>query len=134
MFGPTVLRCTDVEMSVSHMDRTSTATLASKVICAPVFSATGKRIGQVQDLVLDKQSDRILYAAVGVGGVFGIGRRFLPVPWSSLEYRRECGGYVSSMADDALRRSPVYPLEIIIKEVGFFCDRLEIPVAAHERD
>jgi sporulation protein YlmC with PRC-barrel domain len=121
-------------MSVSRLDRTSTATLASKVIDTPVFSATGEKIGFVQDLVLDKQSDRILYAAIGVGGVFGFGRRFLPIPWSLLDYRHERGGYVSSVAGDALRRSPVYPLEIIVKEVGFFCDQLEIPLAVRESE
>jgi sporulation protein YlmC with PRC-barrel domain len=63
----------------------TSAILASKVKGTNVYSKTGDKIGQIEDVVLDKQSDRIMFAALGVGGVLGMGEKFYPVPWSVLD-------------------------------------------------
>ena len=63
----------------------TTAILASKVKGTAVYNDSGDKIGTVEDIVLDKQSNQIMFAALGFGGVFGLGEKFYPVPWSLLD-------------------------------------------------
>ena len=50
----------------------TTAILASKVKGTTVYNDAGDKIGTVEDVVLDKTSNRIMFAALGYGGVLGI--------------------------------------------------------------
>ena len=96
----------------------SSAILASKVQGTNIYNQAGDKIGQVKDIVLDKQSDRILFAALGFGGVLGMGEKFYPVPWSVLDYSKDKGGYVIPVAQDVLDRAPTYRLEDLTKDDG----------------
>ena len=46
----------------------TSAILASKVKGTTVYSESGDKIGTVEDIVLDKESNQILFAALGFGG------------------------------------------------------------------
>ena len=96
----------------------TSAILASKVQGTNIYNQAGDKIGQVKDIVLDKQSDRILFAALGFGGVLGMGEKFYPVPWSVLDYSKDKGGYVIPVAQDVLDRAPTYRLEDLTKDDG----------------
>jgi sporulation protein YlmC with PRC-barrel domain len=98
----------------------TTAILASKVKGTDVFNTTGDKIGHVEDVVLDKESDSIMFAALGFGGVLGMGEKFHPVPWSMLKFSKERGGYVVPIAKDTLEKSPAYRLEDLTKNDGEF--------------
>jgi sporulation protein YlmC with PRC-barrel domain len=86
------------------------AILASRVKGTSVFNAQGEKIGHVEDIMLDKTSDEIMYAVLGFGGFLGIGEKYHPMPWSNLDYDTRIGGYVVSMSKEALERAPVYDL------------------------
>ena len=58
----------------------TSAILASKVKGTAVYNDAGDRIGTVEDVVLDKQSNQIMFAALGFGGVLGLGEKYYPVP------------------------------------------------------
>lgn len=82
--------------------------LASRVDDAPVFNTAGERIGHIDDLSIDRVSGQVTYAIMSFGGFLGIGKRFHPMPWSSLEYDPDRGGYVVSLDERALRDAPHY--------------------------
>ena len=65
----------------------TTAILASKVKGTAVYSSSGDRIGTVEDVVLDKQSNQIMFAALGFGGVLGMGEKLYPVSVSWTDWR-----------------------------------------------
>lgn len=94
------------------------AILASKVQGTPVYNTSGDKIGTVEDVVLDKTSDQIIYAALGFGGAFGIGEKYAPVPWSMLDYQPDKGGYVVPMSEDMIKKAPVYDLDDLTKDDG----------------
>jgi sporulation protein YlmC with PRC-barrel domain len=94
------------------------AILASKVQGTPVYNTTGDKIGTVEDVVLDKKSDKIMYAALGFGGMLGIGEKYAPVPWSMLDYQADKGGYVVPMSEDMIKKAPVYDLDDLTKDDG----------------
>ena len=59
---------------------------AGKAIGTNVYDRSGKSIGEVKDIVLDKTSNSILFAVVSFGGFLGIGEKFHPIPWAELDY------------------------------------------------
>jgi sporulation protein YlmC with PRC-barrel domain len=96
----------------------TTAILASKVKGTAVYSDNGDKIGTVEDIVLDKQSNQIMFAALGFGGVFGVGEKYYPVPWALLDYSEDKGGYVVPLDKDRLEKAPAYDLKDLIKHDG----------------
>ena len=98
----------------------TSAILASKVKGTTVYDRSGDKIGHVEDVVLDKQSDRIMFAALGQGGVVGVREKFFPVPWSMLDYSKDKGGYVVPVAQDVISKAPTYRLEDLTKNDGEF--------------
>ena len=98
----------------------TSAILASKVKGTNIYNLAGDKIGHVEDVVLDKQSDSIMFAALGFGGVLGMGEKFYPVPWSMLDYSPDKGGYVVPLSKDVLERAPTYRLEDLTKNDGEF--------------
>jgi len=84
----------------------TTAIRAKKVIGTSVKDTSGEKIGTVEDIVLDKQSNAILFAVVGFGGVLGIGEKFHPLPWAVLNYDEEEDAYVVPYTKDELKAAP----------------------------
>lgn len=96
----------------------TSAILASKVKGTAVYNETGDRIGTVEDVVLDKQTNQILFAALGFGGVLGLGEKYYPVPWSMLDYDEDRGGYIVPLDKDTLKSAPAYDLKDLTKHDG----------------
>jgi sporulation protein YlmC with PRC-barrel domain len=96
----------------------TSAILASRVKGTSVYNTVGDKIGHVEDIVLDKTSDHIMFAALGFGGVLGVGEKYYPVPWSVLDYNPDKGGYVVPMSKDVLKNAPAYDLNDLAKNDG----------------
>lgn len=82
------------------------AICASKVIGTPVFNSAGEKIGKVEDVMLEKESNNIMYGVVGFGGFLGMGEKYHPIPWSSLNYDEERDGYIVPFTKDQLKNAP----------------------------
>ncbi len=88
--------------------------LASRVTGTPVYSRSGERIGHVDDLSIEKQSGRVIYAIMSFGGFLGIGEKVHPIPWSMLDYDPDRGGYVVPLDRTELEGAPRYaPDELV---------------------
>jgi sporulation protein YlmC with PRC-barrel domain len=96
----------------------TSAILASKVKGTSVYNEAGDKIGTVEDIVLDKQSNQILFAALGFGGVLGMGEKYYPVPWSMLDYDEDKGGYVAPLSKDLLDNAPSCSLKDLTRHDG----------------
>jgi sporulation protein YlmC with PRC-barrel domain len=94
------------------------AILASKVTGTDVYNPQGEKIGHIEDIVLDKTSDQIMFAVVGFGGIIGIGEKFHPVPWSTLDYDKDMGGYVIAISKEKLEAAPAYDINDLTKADG----------------
>jgi sporulation protein YlmC with PRC-barrel domain len=100
----------------------ATPILASRVKGTSVYNDKGDKIGTVEDIVLDKQSNQIMFAALGFGGFVGIGEKYYPVPWSMLDYSEDKGGYVVPLSKDRLENAPSYDLKDLTKHDGSLGD------------
>jgi sporulation protein YlmC with PRC-barrel domain len=96
----------------------TSAIRAKKVIGTNVKDTSGKTIGKVEDIMLDKQSSNIMYAVVGFGGFLGMGEKYHPVPWSELDYDKDDSAYVVPFTQDQLKAAPADSLEALTKDDG----------------
>lgn len=91
---------------------------AKKVIGTDVKDSEGNTIGEVEDLVLDKESNNIAFAVVSFGGFLGIGEKYHPLPWSLLDYDKEADGYVVNISKEQLKAAPADTIEELTKNDG----------------
>jgi sporulation protein YlmC with PRC-barrel domain len=96
----------------------TSAIRASKVIGTTVKDSSGERLGEVKDVVLDKQSNSILFGVMSFGGVLGMGEKYHPVPWNALNYDETEGAYVINLTKDQLKAAPADSLEELTRNDG----------------
>src|SRR5262245_41234871 len=84
---------------------------ASRVIGTTVYNTAGEHIGSIEDVMLEKTSNGIMFAVIGFGGFLGIGEKYHAVPWSVLDYEKDRGGYVVPFTKEQLRAAPSYSID-----------------------
>ncbi|HEY6455480.1 MAG TPA: PRC-barrel domain-containing protein [Steroidobacteraceae bacterium] len=100
--------------SIGH----TTAIRAKTVIGTNVKNRQGRKIGEVEDIVLDKDSNAIMFAVVSFGGFLGIGEKYHPLPWASLDYDEKDNGYVVDVTEDQLRAAPTGSIDELTRNGG----------------
>jgi sporulation protein YlmC with PRC-barrel domain len=98
----------------------TTAIRASRVIGTAVKDNGNNVIGKIEDLILDKTENAIMFAVVGFGGVLGMGEKFHPVPWSSLDYDDGSEAYVVPFSKQQLEAAPADTINELTKADGTF--------------
>lgn len=79
---------------------------SDKVQGTAVFGANGESIGSIERVMIEKVSGRVSYAVVSFGGFLGIGDDYYPVPWPSLKYNVDLGGYQTMIPIDQIKGAP----------------------------
>jgi sporulation protein YlmC with PRC-barrel domain len=96
----------------------TTAIRATKVIGTAVKNRAGESIGKIEDVVLDKVSNNIVFAVVGFGGFLGMGEKYHPVPWQTLDYDDAKNAYVVDFTKEILQGAPSDSLEALTRNDG----------------
>jgi sporulation protein YlmC with PRC-barrel domain len=96
----------------------TSAIRAKKVIGTNVKGPDGGKIGEVEDIVLDKQSNSILFAVVGFGGFLGMAEKYHPIPWSTLEYNEGENAYIVNFTKEQLKAAPAGSIEELTRDDG----------------
>jgi len=91
---------------------------AKKVIGTKVKGADGKTIGEIEDVVLDKLSNNIMFAVVSFGGFMGMGEKYHPLPWRTLRYDDSQNAYMVDVSEDKLRQGPADSIEALTANDG----------------
>lgn len=73
-----------------------------------VYNPAGEKLGSIDTLMIDKLSGKVRYAVMEFGGFLGIGTDRYPLPWDTLKYEPEMGGYVVTLAKEQLEGAPRY--------------------------
>jgi hypothetical protein len=58
--------------------------------------------------MIDKVSGNVRYAVMSFGGFMGLGHKHHPLPWNSLKYDPERGGYVTNVTESQLKDAPEF--------------------------
>jgi hypothetical protein len=96
--------------TVSAVDSRETTSLigSDKVEGTAVYGADQKKIGKLERVMLDKISGKVAYAVLSFGGFMGMGEDYYPVPWATLKYDPNLGGYLVNLTRDQLDNAPKY--------------------------
>ena len=81
---------------------------ADKVKGTNVYNLAGDKLGSVDDIMIDKVSGRAIYAVMSFGGFLGMGEKYHPLPWATLKYDAQKGGYVVNLDKKQLEGAPNY--------------------------
>lgn len=81
---------------------------ASKVKGTNVYNLAGDKLGSVEDIMIDKASGRAIYAVMSFGGFLGMAEKHHPLPWATLKYDTQKGGYMVNFDKKKLTDAPNY--------------------------
>jgi hypothetical protein len=81
---------------------------SDKVEGTAVYGADSQKIGTIERVMIDKVSGRVSYAVLSFGGFLGIGDDHYPLPWQSLKYDTNLGGYITGITQKQLEGAPKY--------------------------
>jgi sporulation protein YlmC with PRC-barrel domain len=81
---------------------------SDKVEGTAVYGPDDQKIGSIERVMIDKKSGRVSYAVLSFGGFLGIGDDHYPLPWQSLKYDTELGGYRTGVTQQQLQAAPKY--------------------------
>jgi hypothetical protein len=92
------------------IDKRETASLigSDKVEGTAGYGAVQQKIGSLQRVMIDKISGKVAYAVISFGGFLGMGEDYYPVPWQTLKYDTNLGGYLTNLTSDRLQNAPKY--------------------------
>jgi len=81
-------------------------TPVSGICGAAVTGSDGEAVGTVAELMVESASGRIVYAAVSVGGVLGIGEALYAVPWQAFQIAPVAGNFALPFTRDEVVATP----------------------------
>ena len=96
-------------MATTLGTRETTSLIGSdKVDGTAVYGADQQKIGSIERVMIDKMSGKVAFAVLSFGGFLGMGEDFYPLPWSTLNYDTNLGGYLVNLTKDQLEKAPKY--------------------------
>ena len=84
------------------------AFMMDKIIGSKVINLKGETLGKIEDLVVDIDTGRILYAILDFGGFLGIGSKLFPVPWESLAALPSEGIFFLNQSKEGIEKAPAF--------------------------
>jgi hypothetical protein len=81
---------------------------SDKVEGTAVFGSNDERIGSIERVVIEKTSGKVSHAVLSFGRFLGVGSDHYPLPWNSLKYDTELGGYRTGITLEQLNGAPKY--------------------------
>jgi hypothetical protein len=73
-----------------------------------VYNLAGEKLGSVEDIMIDKARGRAIYAVISFDDFLGMGEEYYPLPWASLKYDAQKGGYLVDLNKKRLEGAPNY--------------------------
>ncbi len=96
----------------------TSAIRANKVNGTTVKDRSGSKIGVIEDIVLDKLSNNIMFAIISFGGFLGMAEKYHPVPWGSLDYDPDENSYVVDFTKEQLSAAPAASISDLTRDDG----------------
>jgi sporulation protein YlmC with PRC-barrel domain len=84
------------------------AFMVDKIIGSKVINLKGETLGKIEDLVVDIDTGRIVYAVLDCGGFLGIGSKLFPVPWGSLAALPLEGIFFLNQSKEQIEKAPAF--------------------------
>lgn len=73
-----------------------------------VYGSGQDKVGEIDHLMIDKTSGRVIYAVMSFGGFLGLGHSHYPIPWAALTYDTSLSGFRTGITERQLRDAPEF--------------------------
>jgi hypothetical protein len=103
-----VFRTKEDETMATETRETGSLIGSDKVEGTAVYGADDTKIGSIERVMIDKMSGKVSYAVLSFGGFLGVGDDHYPLPWQSLKYDTNLGGYRTGITETQLKGAPKY--------------------------
>ena len=90
----------------STMLGTPKALYTSDLIGATVKNPEGESLGSIQELVFDLQDAKIKNVVVSMGGLLGIGAKWVAIPWQEVTPQSDGKAVIVAMGKEDLKNAP----------------------------
>jgi sporulation protein YlmC with PRC-barrel domain len=84
------------------------AFMVDKIIGSRVINLKGETLGKIEDLVVDIDTGRIVYAILDSGGFLGFGSKLFPVPWETLAALPSEGIFFLNQSKEQMEKAPAF--------------------------
>ena len=98
----------DTDSNTIARDETHDLISSDKVEGTTVYNRQGEKLGTVTSVMVGKRNGRVQYAVLSFGGLFGMGEKVYPLPWDTLTYDTDKGGYMVDIDKDRMEGAPSY--------------------------
>src|SRR5262245_58507880 len=73
-----------------------------------VYGSNGKKMAEIDHLIIDKTSGRVAYAVMSFGGFMGLNHSHYPIPWGALHYDTSLDGFRTNITEKMLKDAPEF--------------------------
>ncbi len=84
------------------------AFMVEKIIGSKVVNLKGETLGKIENLVVDIDTGKIVYAVLESDGFLGIGDKLFPVPWASLAALPAEGIFFLNQSKEQMEKAPAF--------------------------
>ncbi|HXV71293.1 MAG TPA: PRC-barrel domain-containing protein [Acidimicrobiia bacterium] len=85
---------------------TTTALSAGTITGDKARNPAGDKLGHIEELVIDLESGRVLYAVLASGGFLGMGDKYFAIPWDLLTVDTDSHEVVVDVSKETLQNAP----------------------------
>jgi hypothetical protein len=71
-----------------------------------VYGAEGEHIGEIKRMMIDKVTGKVAYCVMSFGGFLGLGEKEHMLPWQTLTYDADLGGFRTGITEKQLSAAP----------------------------
>lgn len=100
------MEASTVETAKDNLILTPRLISSNRVQGTEVYGPNGEHVGEIDRLMIERNSGRIAYAVMSFGGFLGMGKDFYPIPWNSLKYDTLLDGYRTDITKEMVQGAP----------------------------
>jgi len=86
---------------------------ASTIKGEKVINKDGEHLGKIEDLMIDLENRRVIYAILSIGGFLGIGDKHFAIPLEALSYRPNERAFLLDVSKDVLEEAEGFDKDYI---------------------
>jgi sporulation protein YlmC with PRC-barrel domain len=85
---------------------THTVVKTENVIGRDVTNTAEENLGEIKEVMLDKQTGRVAYVVLESGTFLGMGGKLFALPWNSIKYNAESNSFILNIDKEKLKKAP----------------------------
>ncbi|QMT61039.1 MULTISPECIES: PRC-barrel domain-containing protein [unclassified Legionella] len=79
---------------------------SGEITGAKVMNSAHEDLGEIAEVVIDKESGKVNYLVLDFGGFLGFGNKFFAVPWNLFLYNNKEDCFVLNVDKERLKKAP----------------------------